>query len=72
MLSKVLQVVMFTSQGLTPILLIDAEECFSEIINSFRSLEGVANEHGPKKSFVEQFMMGNIRRTYVSFISFHA
>ncbi|TFK96927.1 hypothetical protein BDV98DRAFT_575421 [Pterulicium gracile] len=41
----------------------DAEECFSEIINSFRSLEGVANEHGPKKSFVEQFMMGNIRRT---------
>lgn len=54
-----------------PLFLLDAEECYSQVLNSVRDVEipntlihpsATGSAGGQRKKFVEQYMMGEIRR----------
>ena len=47
---------------------IDAEECWVQVTNALKALPGMPSDPTstePTKRFVEQFMMGEIRREWV-------
>jgi hypothetical protein len=47
----------------------DAEECYSQLVNSLRDVEGLpGSATSSSKKFIEQYMMGQMRRESVSLI----
>lgn len=49
-------------------LLVDAEECWTALVNSLKSVKGLPGPLAHNNNFVEQFMTGKMRRECVYFL----